>query len=354
MDDAHPTCKFLVPYDEFISGPGAEWLIEGFLPARGLAMLYAQSGAFKTFVALHMGRAVITGEPFCGFEVSKDPEAPSGQKPSVIYIALEGVGGARKRVQGAFEGVDQSDLKRFRSVEHPFRMPTASAREWRDLLSELEAFAKVAGPIKLIIIDTFAQFSEADENNSTAVSGVVRMLQQLISKTGATVCLIHHTGKPAKKGGKTNGMRGSSALNAAADSVFFLERLNETSLITRIKCEKQKDFEEFKEFSIEMEEIALGVKKTLRVRGLADPKTAALHKKAGDTAKQTSPARDTAKAAILDALSGAVGGKQHKELKAALVPKIVSDGTFSAAMRELEEEGLISKAEDGCWVKVSD
>ena len=49
------------------AGSGLEpldWLIDGYLEANSLVVLYGPSGSTKTFLALHMGLSIATGRPF--------------------------------------------------------------------------------------------------------------------------------------------------------------------------------------------------------------------------------------------------------------------------------------------------
>ncbi len=350
-EESKPTYKYLVSVDDFIEGPGASWLIEGILPAAAQVVVYAQPRAFKTFIVLGMISAVVTGEPFCDFEIK--------QRGSAVYFALEGKGGARKRVKAALMGVASEDRRKVLVVEHPFRMPDTSKAHWDQLRLELRRFVKDQGPLRLLVIDTFARFSEVEENNSTQISRLLHELQVVIDETGATVIVVHHAGKPTRSKKAREKMRGSSALTGAADAVILVER-NDDSLLAALRCEKQKDFDEFEPFAVELEEVFLqgGAKadgtapevSTLRVKGRASPRASQAAKALGGGDGQAKPKLELAKAAIQDALRTSPGGKQHKDLKAALVPDSVSAGTFNQAMRDLEDGGLISKAEDGCWV----
>lgn len=349
-----PTYKYLVSVDDFIEGPGASWLIEEILPSAAQVVLYALPGAYKTFIALGMMRAIVTGDPFCGFETK--------QKGCAIYFALEGTGGARKRVEAALQGIEPEERKRAKVVTHSFRMPDTSKPDWDKLLIELKEFVKDNGPLRLIIIDTFASFSEVDENSATQVSRLLCEIAELIKETGATVCEVHHAGKPTRKKKTAEKMRGSSALLGAADTVIVVDRI-EGSLIASVRCEKQRDFDWFEPFEVELEEVTLPGKtvggevfpdvSTLRVKGRATGGAVGFAKRSSMTIGKTKPKLESAKAAVLSAVGSLPGGQQHKDLKAALVPKLVSSGTFNQAMRELEEECLISKADDGCWVKAS-
>jgi hypothetical protein len=65
------------------------WLIKGWLPDSGLAMLFGPSGAGKTFAALSMAASIASGKAWHGHRVTQG---------SVIYLAGEGHYGLRMRV----------------------------------------------------------------------------------------------------------------------------------------------------------------------------------------------------------------------------------------------------------------
>ncbi|MNY26733.1 hypothetical protein D3C86_1605970 [compost metagenome] len=59
------------------------------------------------------------------------------------------------------------------------------------------------------------------------------------AETGATILLIHHTGK-----NEENGARGSSAFRAALDAEYLLKRENKEDASIILTCTKMKDDEE--------------------------------------------------------------------------------------------------------------
>jgi hypothetical protein len=85
----------------------------------------------------------------------------------------------------------------------------------------------------LIVLDTLARcIPGADENSAQDVGRAVAAIDRIRAATGATVLLIHHTGKNG------DSERGSSALRGAADTMLAVS--NDDGLI-RVECAKQKD-----------------------------------------------------------------------------------------------------------------
>jgi len=96
---------------------------------------------------------------------------------------------------------------------------------------------------RLVVFDTLAKcFAGGEENSAKEVGLWVDGAFPLQKEYGATVLVLHHLTK------HTNEVRGSSSLKGAADAILRL-RKNAAGIIT-VDCEKQKDAEEFKPFTL--------------------------------------------------------------------------------------------------------
>ncbi|MEP7285404.1 MAG: AAA family ATPase [Chloroflexota bacterium] len=190
--------------------PPVAWLHTNELPAAAFAVLFGASGTGKSFQALDYALDVAKTAP-------------------VIYLAAEGATGLVDRIYAAvkFSGRSADTLRVIDSA-----LPLLDA-------SEVQAFiasVKPAAP-KLIILDTLARcMIGGDENSSRDMGLVIEACDQIKRETGATVLVVHHTGKNGA------GERGSSALRGAAD--MMIELTNDDGLIT-LTCSKVKDGEPF-------------------------------------------------------------------------------------------------------------
>jgi hypothetical protein len=103
----------------------------------------------------------------------------------------------------------------------------------------------------LIVFDPFARsFEGGDENHARDVGLAVAASTGLIRDTGATVLLLHHTGKEQK-----TLERGSSALRAAADTMISVRR--KEAVIT-VFNNKQKNDEGFSAITLRLKRVSLG------------------------------------------------------------------------------------------------
>jgi hypothetical protein len=201
--------------------PNPQPLIDNVLDLGTTALLYGKWGTAKTFIALDWAASVATARPWQG--------RPTAQR-KVLYVVGEGAFGFKGRLDAWETGWD-----------------TTIGDEWLHILPipvNLTNTAAVAnllaliawGGYSFIILDTLARcMVGADENSAKDCGIVVDALTRILAHTpdGRGVVLgVHHAGKD----GKT--LRGSSAFEGGADTVYFTSR--DEAVIT-LDREKRKD-----------------------------------------------------------------------------------------------------------------
>lgn len=193
----------LMTDEELQNLPVPLWRVKGVLPESGLAFVYGASGSGKTFLVLDLAMAIAGGKPWFGNKVMAAP---------VVYIALEAGAGIRQRVKAWRVGFDLGVPDLFRvGAEFVFSLDEP------DNVKNLANVVRAAlGSGAVIIIDTLARATPGmDENSGLDMGRAIQGADQLSKLVGGLVVLVHHTGKDSGKG-----MRGSSALYAAADAVI--------------------------------------------------------------------------------------------------------------------------------------
>lgn len=233
----------LLDLDELEAMPPPTWLIHGILPEEGLAIIYGDPGAGKSFIALDMALRVVMGFDWHGEAV---------KLCGVLYIAGEGSRGIGKRVKGwrrqhGMEGADAPFLLLPIAVQMLDRTNRAK------LLRTISAAIQRAGfAIGLIIVDTVSRaLAGADENAQDAMSAFVAACDEVRAHIGAGVLVlgVHHSGK-----NKEAGMRGSTVLIGACETSIRITKDEETKRAT-LKTEKQKDDEEAAPIYMEMRKV---------------------------------------------------------------------------------------------------
>ncbi|ORA21351.1 AAA family ATPase [Mycobacterium aquaticum] len=201
--------------------PDPQPLIDNVLDQGTTALLYGKWGTAKTFIALDFAASVATGRAWQG--------RPTVQR-RVLYVVGEGAYGFKARVQAWEVGWQNMIGDEWLAImPHPVNL-TRSV-DVANLIHLIEW-----GGYGFVILDTLARcMVGADENSAKDCGIVVDALTRLLASTpgGRGVVLgVHHAGKD----GKT--LRGSSAFESGADTVYFAERDGQLISLTR---EKRKD-----------------------------------------------------------------------------------------------------------------
>lgn len=222
--ESRPSGLRLLPADALDTLPPVRHLdANREIPTESLVALYGASGAGKTFVAL-------------------DYAATTAQAAPVVYIAGEGAVGlaARKLAWCRHHQHGAGEL---------FFVPQAV-----NLLDEAEVSALIGliAPLRpaLLVVDTLARcMIGGDENSASDMGLFVTACDEIKVATGATVLVVHHTGKTGAL------ERGSSALRAACDQMIGLA--NDDGIIT-LSCEKSKDASPFNQRTLRLLPVETG------------------------------------------------------------------------------------------------
>lgn len=212
-----------------------EWLIKDFLTRDSYVILFGQSQAFKTFVALDIALSIAHGV------VGATSPAPNwpliSRTGKVLYAAGEGRSSITKRVR-AWERTHVNGLEsdRFVLVDP---VPKLSD-EQIDLFIRDVSEASPDG-YELVVIDTLSRAMEGvNENAQENASAFTGLAKRLCKELNATVLVLHHTGV-----GDAKRTRGSSVFTSDADTVLRLDR-REDEYVVRMHMTKQKDGELWK------------------------------------------------------------------------------------------------------------
>jgi len=196
--------------------PPVEYIVPAIGIARNTITLWTgKDGDGKTFLAQAMACAVARGEMFLGMKCQSAP---------VLYLDLENPPYVVQDRMRTMAGEEAAPQLRFWGTWHTQQPPQAGS-------ALLKALCRETMP--LLIIDPFRYFHEADENESTAMVGIMKYLRACASY-GAAVVILHH---PAKQEGSTG--RGSSAIRGACDLALMHSLDRDNQLIT-LKVDKNR------------------------------------------------------------------------------------------------------------------
>lgn len=236
------------------------WLIEGWLPEGGLALLYGPPGIGKSFVALDLALSVAAGLPW----PDPDAAAPAVTHP-VLYWAGEGEYGYGLRLRAWLKsrGLKVEDLgERFEMLEgRDYDLSRLNDRQLDAVERQLEIRRERHGATPLLVVDTIAALSPSlDENKAEAVGALIAACKRLIAgydHPKATIILVHHTGKMS-----LNGPRGHSRFTGDPDVVIRMQSVETKSAKNdvarvRLTVDKQRNAEPPPQLMMRLERIKI-------------------------------------------------------------------------------------------------
>lgn len=231
---------------EFGDGPPMRWIVKGVLPRAEMVVLYGESGAGKSFLALDLAAAITRGIEWRGKKV---------EKGNVIYVAAEGAGGFRQRLRAYAQG-NNCALTELPAViaDAPNMLETADVAAVAHAIGSWGARhgRDGAAVADVIVLDTLAAVAPgSNENGAEDMGMLISHGKFLHQKTGAMILWIHHAGKDP-----TRGARGWSGLRAAADAEILVARNGDYRVAM---ASKQKDSVDGEQWPFKLTRVVLGL-----------------------------------------------------------------------------------------------
>jgi predicted ATP-dependent serine protease len=178
------------------------WILDTIIPEGTLFIVAGFMKTGKSTLTYPMAVAIAQGEPFLDFET---------KQTNVLIISVE-----------EHERDVRARLERFGlKLEDPLFLHCAPLKNDPATRKILGKFIE-ENEIGFVMVDTLSTFWDVDDENSNAkVMAQVKPLLDMVRKTGASICLIHHTGKSGGSRGRE--IRGASALFGVVDFAITLD-----------------------------------------------------------------------------------------------------------------------------------
>jgi hypothetical protein len=242
---AVPAQRFLpVAIDDVVVPDVPPWLIDGLLPARGLACIVGPPKSGKSFLTSDMLFAVARDVSYAGRETVAGP---------VVYLTGEGVNGFKRRLVAMRRHYDsEGQGVPFYMVESVPDLGSEKT-DLPQLLADLDTFIAQHAPqgVRAIVLDTLARcMGEADENAARDMGRFVNRCSAIERHFECLVVVVHHVGKDPSRGG-----RGSNSLNGAADVTMIVEK---TEAFSKVRIDEMKDGREGQEWRFRLLPYDLG------------------------------------------------------------------------------------------------
>lgn len=231
------------PQKTLLAAAHEAWLLDDLLPASGISFIYGPPSSYKSFIAMDMTLAITSGSPWHGYEC----EMPG----ACLYIAAEGSRGIMERVV-AWENHHGKSRGPLAILTVPVMMDdVVMVQAFTECLERAQE--ALGAPIRMVVIDTMARSFNGDENSAQEVGAFINACSRFSQDIGnCLVKVVAHTGKDL-----TRGMRGSSALDGAADCHFMVTKPNQGQAL--VKNTKQKDIEMAEPMRFAMELVSTGI-----------------------------------------------------------------------------------------------
>lgn len=215
--------KLIHHISEFEFEPPVEWLIPNEVPDKAFTVIYGQSGAAKSFLAI-------------------DYAAQVAREREIIYVAAEGKSGYFARYSAWLKHCGYMKPGKFNLV--PKAIQLLKENEVSQFIEECRSYKPA-----LIIIDTLSRsMVGGDENNQKDMGMFVHSCDMIREQLDCAVIVVHHTGKTG------DNERGSSVLRGAADMMISVS--NEEGII-KIGCGKAKDSKPFEHRYCRLQEVTI-------------------------------------------------------------------------------------------------
>lgn len=285
--------------------PPQTWLIPGELPTRSIGVIYAPPNIGKTFIALN--RYAL----------------PVAQTGLVVIVSGEGLRGLVDRTDAyiGFNHLANEGHLRFRHAVNLF-----DDQEVDQLISEYRESHET--PVRLIVFDTLAMCSTgADENSARDMGVITHNARRIVDELGATVLLIHHTGK----NGATE--RGSSRLRSDCDVMMEIEDRDPSLMLT---CNKMRDSNRFEPINLQLIDYQIDETRSSKVVVSASQVDNTRSAKLSDTQRK-----------ILEVMALETFRDAGGKASVVMATAAVSHAQLFRGLSALKRKGLIRQAQEG-------
>jgi hypothetical protein len=240
-----PAALPLIMWTDIEKPVAPDRLVRGLLGAGRLAVFFGAPKSGKTFLVSHLSLCVAMGWPFFGRAVLRG---------AVLYVAAEGSVGLKNRLIGARikHQIAGNAVVPLAIVPVAVNLGPAGEDVGKVIEAALELCRRSGQPVRIIVLDTLARVMPgADENSVADMGATLARADRIIRETGATVLLVHHSGKASDAG-----PRGSTALPGALDTIVrVVKRDNGERMAT---VEAQRDGREGDTFTFRLDPVVIG------------------------------------------------------------------------------------------------
>ena len=213
---------FVSVHDLMANTTRADWVIKNLLERGSNTLLFGESGACKSLIAMDWAFCIGNGIPWHGHKTKKG---------TVVVIAGEGHRGLAMRMQALKQKYNMNPDNIYFSTKSVNLLDTDAVMRVASILDGLG----LDEPPCAIFIDTMHRNMHGDENSSEDMAIFLSNMELLAKKYNAAISPVHHSGH-----GDKGRARGSSAIKAGMDAEFCMTK--KSKMEVTLSCTKSKDF----------------------------------------------------------------------------------------------------------------
>src|SRR5215470_17927990 len=207
VDDVEPVARVELSglisrgFGDFLAHPypPVEYVMEPWLPARGLAMVAGFRGIGKTFVASTVAHAIATGGALLGFQVLKPRKVlyvDGEMDPAELQGRFQAIHAAAKRERNGKPSLAAANLRILTHADQDLGIPDLSDSDGRGR----EMVEAALGDAEVLVLDNLSSLCRTGVENDADSWAVMQEWLLSLRRRGKTVLLVHHAGKPDKDG----------------------------------------------------------------------------------------------------------------------------------------------------------
>jgi len=179
----------------------ASYLVQGLIPRAGLTVIWGPPKCGKSFWAFDLTMHIALGENYRGCHVQQGP---------VVYLALEGGLGFRKRIE-AFR-------RRRGDCDPPFYLITQTIDLVRDHAALIADIKEQTETPVVVCVDTLNRSLGGSESKDEDMAAYIRAADAIRQKFSCAVLIVHHCGVDGTR------PRGHTSLSGAVDAQLSAAR----------------------------------------------------------------------------------------------------------------------------------
>jgi AAA domain len=234
-DDAEIEAKFhLMRFKDVLLDTSAVYLAKDLIPGSGLTVVWGPPKCGKSFWTFDLMMHVARGIPFRGRRV---------QQGIVVYVALEGGNGFRRRIEAYKRHHGVTDEAFYLITDR-----TDLVRDHEALIADIKE--QTSNPPVAVVIDTLNRSLADSESSDEDMTAYIKAADALRDAFGCAVIIIHHCGVNESR------PRGHTSLTGAVEAQLAVKRDASGNVI--VKVEYMKDGPEGAEIVSQLELVPLG------------------------------------------------------------------------------------------------